>query len=214
MFKQKYVDGIIITAHGSNSELYIDSKIPIVALDRISDSSLPTVVSNNYDGARNATKLLLQKGAKNLAHIRGPQGITPADDRYQGFIDEMKEQHFDYIIEESAFELKAAEKLAENFFNTHAQVDGIFCSSDAIAVGFLKVALKRGIKIPQDVQIIGFDGVAFGEMIYPELTTVAQPIYDMGALATRLLIKIINGKETEQLKYEIPTKMIERGTTK
>ncbi|WP_339226922.1 LacI family DNA-binding transcriptional regulator [Oceanobacillus sp. FSL K6-2867] len=214
LFKQKYVDGIIITAHGSNSELYIDSKIPIVALDRISDSSLPTVVSNNYDGARNATKLLLQKGAKNLAHIRGPQGITPADDRYQGFIDEMKEQHFDYIIEESAFELKAAEKLAENFFNTHAQVDGIFCSSDAIAVGFLKVALKRGIKIPQDVQIIGFDGVAFGEMIYPELTTVAQPIYDMGALATRLLIKIINGKETEQLKYEIPTKMIERGTTK
>ena len=83
--------------------------------------------------------------------------------------------------------LNQRKKSLNNFFDKHGHIDAVFCSNDTIAVGFLKVALKRGIQIPDDLQIIGFDGVAFGEMVYPELTTVAQPIYDMGAMASRLI---------------------------
>lgn len=212
LFNQKYVDGIIMTT--STSEVSIDADIPMVVLDRVSTLSLPTVVSNNYDGARNAAKLLLQKGATRLAHIRGPQGITSADNRCDGFINEVEKSNVDYIIKESGFKLEAAEQVAENFFDTHPNVDGIFCSSDTIAAGFLKVALKRGIQVPNELQIIGFDGISFGKMIYPELTTIAQPIYEMGATASRLLIKIIEGEQPEQLLYELPTEVIERGTTR
>lgn len=214
LLKQKYIDGIIMTTHTYEPEIHKHSNIPMVALDRIGDSHLPTVVSTNYEGARNATKLLLQKGAKSIAHIRGPRNINSSDDRYQGFIEEAEKNDMNYIVEESPFQLESAEEVAEAFFNAYPHVDGIFCSNDIIAVGFLKVALKRGIKVPMDLQIIGFDGASFGKMVYPELTTVAQPIYDMGAMATRLLIKIIEGNKPEQLFYEIPTTVIERNTTR
>lgn len=216
LLNQKYVDGIIMTSrsYGTDNTHTFNPDTPIVALDRANIPGLPTVTSNNYDGAQMAVQLLLEKGAKHIAHIRGPREVVSANDRYQGFIDEMVKNDMDYVIEESAFNLKSAEEVANNFFDNHGHIDAIFCSNDTIAVGFLKVALKRGIQIPGDLQIIGFDGVAFGEMVYPELTTVAQPIYDMGAIASGLLIKLIEGKEPEQLIYELKTRIIERGTTR
>ncbi|WP_172370121.1 LacI family DNA-binding transcriptional regulator [Sporosarcina jiandibaonis] len=214
LFDQKYVDGIIMTSRSSKTDLTLNTDTPIVVLDRANISGLPTVTSNNYEGARQAVELLIEKGAMHIAHIRGPREITSANDRYQGFIDEMLKNNMDYVIAESAFNLKSAEEAAHHFFDKHKQIDAIFCSNDTIAVGFLKVALKKGIQIPADLQIIGFDGVAFGEMVYPELTTVAQPIYDMGAMASRLLIKLIEKEEPEQLLYELKNSIIERGTTR
>lgn len=214
LFKEKYVDGIIFTTHSKESTVYSNLNVPIVALDRIVDTSIPSVVSNNYEGAKAATELLLAKGVKNIAHIRGPKKIAPSEARYQGFIDAVEENRVSYTISESEFKLKDAERNAEIFFDTHTGIDGIFCSNDTIAAGFLKVALKRGINVPEELQIIGFDGSFFGEFIYPELTTVSQPIYDMGAEATRLLIEIIQGNKPEKRLYEMPTTIIERGTTR
>lgn len=214
LFNQKYVDGIIMTSQTSMTNITLNTNTPIVILDRANISGFPTVTSTNYQGARQAVKFLIEKGAMHIAHIRGSRQIISANDRYQGFIDEMMENKMDYVIEESAFSLKSAEEVAHNFFDQHEYIDAIFCSNDTIAVGFLKVALKRGIQVPTELQIIGFDGVAFGEMVYPELTTVAQPIYDMGAMASRLLIKLIEKKEPKQLLYELKTSIIERGTTR
>ena len=214
LFNQKYVDGIIMTSQSSETDISLNTDIPIVVLDRANIWGLPTVTSKNYEGARQATKLLIEKGAENIAHIRGPRELTSANDRYQGFIDEIKENNMSYVIEESRFQLEESEIVANSFFDKHPHIDAIFCSNDTIAVGFLKVALKRGIQIPNDLQIIGFDGVAFGKMVYPELTTVAQPIYDMGAIASRLLIKLIEEIQPEQLIYELNTRIIERGTTR
>jgi LacI family transcriptional regulator len=214
LFNQKYVDGIIMTSQSSRTDIGLNTNTPIVVMDRANIAGLPTVTSKNYEGAQQAVKLLIEKEATHIAHIRGPRNITSANDRYQGFIDEMVKNKMDYVIEESAFNLKAAEEVAHDFFDKHGHIDAIFCSNDTIAVGFLKVALKRGIQIPSELQIIGFDGVAFGEMVYPELTTVAQPIYDMGAMASRLLIKLIEGEEQEQTIYELKTSIIERGTTR
>ncbi|AOV08167.1 LacI family DNA-binding transcriptional regulator [Sporosarcina ureilytica] len=214
LFNQKYVDGVIMTGHSSERDITLNSDTPVVVLDRASFSGLPTVTSNNYEGARQATKLLIEKGAENIAHIRGPREITSANDRYRGFIDEIEENNMSCVIEESAFNLAAAEEVAHTFYDKFPHIDGVFCSNDTIAVGFLKVALKRGIQIPEELQIVGFDGVAFGKMVYPELTTVAQPIYDLGAVASRLLIKLIENEEPEQKIYELETKVIERGTTR
>lgn len=214
LFKEKYVDGIIFTTQSQESTVYSDLNVPIVALDRIGDTTIPSVVSNNYKGAKKATELLLQKGVKNIAHIRGPKNIAPSEARYHGFIDAVEGKGVNYTISEAEFQLKDAERKAEQFFETHTGIDGIFCSNDTIAAGFLKVALKKGIKVPEELQIVGFDGSFFGEFIYPELTTVSQPIYDMGAVATRLLIKIIQGNQPEKLLYEMPTTIIERGTTR
>lgn len=215
LFEQKYVDGVIMTGQSSATDVQQNKNTPIVILDRANEAGgLPTVLANHYDGAREATKLLIRKGAQHIAHIRGPKNIASANNRYEGFIAEMKENQLDYVIEDSPFFLEEAEKIAEVFFETYPTIDGIFCSNDTIAVGFLKVALKRGMRVPEDLQIVGFDGVAFGRMVYPELTTISQPIYDLGAVASRLLIKLIENREPEQLTYELATKLIERGTTR
>ncbi|MBB6451420.1 LacI family transcriptional regulator [Geomicrobium halophilum] len=219
--KQKYVDGLIMTSHQSQFNDYVDENIPIIALDRIGDERLTTVVANNYEGGRQAAHYLKEKGAKSLAHIRGPKGIASADERYRGFLDYVMENELEYVVEECSFQLSPAERLAARFYDEYPQADGVFASNDVVAAGFLKVALKRGIPVPDQLQLIGFDGISFGHMMYPELTTVAQPIYEMGALASRLCIKLIEGKEIDQSKndpesffHQLPVYMVEGDTTK
>jgi LacI family transcriptional regulator len=212
--QQKYVDGLIMTTHHVHAQVPADEKMPIVALDRLGDERFPSVVADNYDGGRKAAQYLIEKGAKFLAHIRGPQGITSAEERYRGFMDYVRQHEIDHIVKECPLQLKPAERLATSFFSLYPQVDGIFASTDVVAAGFLKTALKLGIAIPDDVQLIGFDGISFGQLMYPELTTVAQPIYDMGATASRVCIKLIEGKETDQWLYQLPVSIMEGGTTR
>ncbi|SDI41848.1 LacI family DNA-binding transcriptional regulator [Natribacillus halophilus] len=212
--KQKYIDGLIMSTHHQQENVYSAANIPVVALDRVGDERLPAVVSNNYNGGWKAAEYLVERGATRLAHIRGPRGITSSEERYNGFMAYIKNQGLDCVIEECPFQLNPAEELAERFYAAHPHIDGVFASNDVVAAGFLKVALKQKIPVPDRLQLIGFDGIAFGHMMYPELTTVAQPIYEMGALASRLCIKLIEGRQTEQLTNQLPVQIQLGGTTR
>lgn len=98
--------------------------------------------------------------------------------------------------------------------NKFPEIDGIFAGNDVMAVGAIKAAHQLGRKIPDDLSIIGFDGIALGEMTIPELTTIAQPIYRMGELATHILINLIEGKAIKQTYYELDIQLIKRESTK
>ncbi|AOM81783.1 Ribose operon repressor [Salisediminibacterium beveridgei] len=191
---QKYIDGLILTTNHLSREEYEQLDLPLVALDRIINDTIPTVVSDNKQGAQDATNHLIDSGCKFIVHIRGPRGVYPADQRYEGFKATTEDRSVASLVLEAGFRINEAEDVIYDVLKKYPQVDGVFASSDVMAAGVMKAARRLGVRIPEDLQLIGFDGIPLGEMLVPSLTTVAQPIYEMGAVSARLLIKQIEKK--------------------
>ncbi|SDZ61457.1 LacI family transcriptional regulator [Evansella caseinilytica] len=212
--KQKYVDGIILTTNQLSFSDEEEVGVPMVALDRIIGSKIPTVVSSNEEGGAAAARHLIENGCRFLAHLRGPKGLATAEDRLSGFRKVVEQSGVANVIVEADFHFEKSEQVTAKLLEHHPTIDGIFASSDVSAAGAIKAATAMGKKVPDDLQVIGFDGIPFGEMLVPSLTTIAQPIYKMGAMAARLLIKLIENKPLERFYYELPTELIKRQTTR
>lgn len=212
--RQKYVAGFIVTTNQLQASHYQNLDIPVVALDRTIDASIPTVSSNNKEGARLGTAHLIEQGCRHIVCMRGPTGLGPADDRLDGFLEAVEGKEIVTHIIECPFHFEQSEEIARKFLSEHKGIDGVFASSDVSAAGVLKAAHSLGIVVPDQLQIVGFDGIALGGMLSPGLTTVAQDIYKLGALVTRMLIKLIEEIELEEKEIQVPVKLIIRGTTR
>ncbi|WP_338108286.1 LacI family DNA-binding transcriptional regulator [Bacillus pseudomycoides] len=214
VLRQNNVDGFIVATNPQNSMNYMNLSVPVVAIDRMFNERIPTVYADNYAGSQEATKLLLEKGCQHIAHIRGPRDVSTANERFEGFIDVITQYGLSYMIAESTFDPADSERVAMELLEEYPHIDGIVAGNDLIAIGVVKAALQKGISIPDDLQIIGFDGISLTEMMYPALTTVAQPIYEMGRIATELLLEQMEGNQLETEHYRLPIEIIERNTTK
>ena len=212
--RQKYVAGFIVTTNQLQASHYQNLDIPVVALDRTIDASIPTVSSNNKEGARLGTAHLIEQGCQHIVCMRGPTGLGPADDRLDGFLEAVEGKEIVTHIIECPFHFEQSEEISRKFLSEYKGIDGVFASSDVSAAGVLKAAHSLGIIVPDELQIVGFDGIALGGMLSPGLTTVAQDIYKLGALVTRMLIKLIEEIELEEKEIQVPVKLIIRGTTR
>lgn len=211
---QTYVAGLIVTTSLLDPSIYTAIETPIVALDRMIDETIPTVATDNQKGAKLGTAHLLKSGAKHVLCIRGPQGLKTADDRLQGFLQETEQAAVETRIVETSFDFKTAADAVEQALLDNPAIDGIFASSDTLAIAALHIAHKLGKRVPEDLQIVGFDGIALGEMVSPALTTVSQNLYEMGAAAAKMLIDQIEGKTITQTVVHIDAQLVVRGTTR
>lgn len=211
---QTYVAGLIVATSLLDPSVYLSINTPIVALDRIIDATVPTVATDNQKGARLGGEYLLTNGARNLLCIGGPHGLKTADDRLTGFLEATDKHGLDPIVITSSFDFKVAAKAIEQCLAINPQIDGIFASSDTLAIAALHIAHKLGKRVPEELQIVGFDGIALGEMVSPPLTTVGQDLYKMGTAAATMLIEQIEGKEIKQTVLNIDPQLIVRGTTR
>ncbi|PGM87749.1 ribose operon transcriptional repressor RbsR [Bacillus cereus] len=214
VLRQNNVDGFIVATNPQNSVNYMNLSIPVVAIDRMFNERIPTVYADNYAGSQAATKLLIDKGCKHIAHIRGPRDVSTANERFEGFVDVITQNNLSYMIAESTFDPANSEQVTVELLEEYPHIDGIVAGNDLIAIGVVKAALQKGISIPEELQIIGFDGISLTEMMYPSITTVAQPIYEMGKIATELLLEQMEGNPLEEKHYRLPIEIIERNTTK
>lgn len=214
MLKRYQVDGIIMGSHTLDISDYLIPTLPIVALDRNFSDNIPFVTSDNYHGGILATNLLIDKGCKKLAHISGPFEInTPANKRYQAFIDVVLERKVDYVIKQAKLDIfESYEKLAYKLFEEHPDIDGVFASSDMIAVSLIHVANLIGKDITKDLKIVGYDDINIASIIVPPLTTIRQPIEKMGELAVKVLIDLLEKKEVS-IENILPISLVERKTT-
>ncbi len=213
VFNQYNIDGLILVANTECIKSYLDLKIPILTIDHIIDKSIPSITSDNILGGKLAAEKLVSAGAKNIIHFRGPSVLITVVDRSRGFYQVMDENN----IEVNSFDLdfKTPDlKDIEMFIKKHPNVDGIFCSSDIIAIYVISVLKKLGYEVPKDVQVIGFDNIELCEVLNPGLTTIVQPIVDIGISAIDKLIMMINKKKIKDIHSILPVYLIERESTK
>lgn len=201
VLRKRNIDGIIFASNYLTQEelnKLQSQKIPVVVLDRSPSDKLCTLVrSNNYEGAKMAVKHLLDIGCKKIAHIYGPQEIITAKERLNGYEDYVKQfsWYTPSLMAPGMFQLEGGMQAVETLLIRHPDIDGIFGGNDLMAIGALKSLHRKGIRVPQNIAVCGFDGIKLAEIIEPELTTVAQPIYEMGKTAADILIQQIESAD-------------------
>ncbi|MDV4659141.1 LacI family DNA-binding transcriptional regulator [Enterococcus faecium] len=200
------VDGLIVGTHNQGIQEYKYQNLPIVAIDRVMNEDIPVVESDNYNGGKLATKLLIAQGAKNIIHTNGPIDLqTPANRRRLAYEDTMKAYQLIPRTVTLDFNISYVKKKQIFFqmFEDYPKIDGIFASNDIDAALILQVAKEKGLNVPADLLVIGYDGTLMTRSILPDLTTVIQPINDIADTAVAILMKRINKEETKK-EYILP----------
>ncbi len=216
-----YLDGLIAANASLDDKLIpglFAEGIPFVNIGRHPDDRVNYVDVDNRGGARMATEHLVRLGHKRIAMIGGPADMTPAQDRLDGYLEVMSTHRLPAskgLIAEGDFteaggRAAMLELLAEN-------PTAVFAASDSMAVGAVKAIRAQGLRIPDDVAIVGFDDIPSARTVDPELTTIRQPIERIGQLAVEMLINVIDGKAAEgnmaaTQRFVLPTELIVRGS--
>ena len=215
-----------LVARGQSKKIYVfvinvlnelDLKT-VLAESKDKEGRLPSVIIDNIQASYDATKSLIGKGLKNIAFVGVNKDASNAwGERHIGYEKALEESGLS-IDEDLAFfkdlKVKSGYKAVESFLATGKKFDGVVCSSDEIAMGVINALRENGLKVPEDVSVIGFNDNAVASYFYPKITTVKQPSYDMGSVAMRMLIKILNNKPLEQDQYVLDYKLIQRESSK
>lgn len=215
MLRRNQVDGIIMGSHTLNVDEYAFTNLPIVTFDRCISDSIPYIASDNYEGGRIATKLLVDQGCKKIAHISGNLTLNLlANKRYEAFVEVAEKNNVGYINVQTSinvFDDTKYEKIIFDLLKEHQDIDGIFASSDVMAAYAIKVCRRFGKKVPEDIKIVGYDDINIASLAIPSITTINQPIDEMSELAIELIIKQIDGKRVPT-KNIFPVTLVRRET--
>ena len=217
--EQKYVslltnsisDGVVIVAP-VEGEFNIDA--PIVSIDPLaSNPSYPAVHATNYQGALDAMEYLLRLGHKRIGYIGGRAELESSYRRLKGYRDGLEKVGISIdkkLIVPGDYTTETGVSGTRELLALENPPTAIFASNDQMAMGVFQVAEEMGIRIPEDLSVVGFDNIA--ESKYMGLTTVDQFISDMGYVATQMLIKIIVGVPLEDQTYRMQTRLVIRNS--
>jgi LacI family transcriptional regulator len=217
ILQEKMVDGIILTAsERSVSKSLKRRNTPMILLDRdISiDDNVGRIVVDNEDGAYNATNFLIDKGCKNIGFISSDNINKSSGERFKGYKKAILEKGIEYDDEKIFLQNYTIETGYKGTMTLleETKIDGICCGNDLIAIGAIKALKEKDIDVPREVKVIGFDDIQVSQYMDPPLTTIKQPIYEMGEEAVKMLVAIIERKEVNMVKV-LKTELIERGSS-
>ena len=215
----KLIDGVILIPgeHSSESaKLLKMNGVPFVFVDRYIEEfeDCPGIFFNNEQGIKYGIEYLYKKGKRKIALVSGPKDIVVNKKRIDGYKEIMQKYNIydESLIFQSEFSLEGGINVTNNIIDTKKDIDAIFYSNDIMAIGGMKALKRRKYKIPKDIAIMGFDGIKLSKMVEPELTTIEQPIYDMGKEACKLIVDIINEKEIKKNHIYFEPEIISGGT--
>ena len=199
--QNRWVDGFILGTAMADSQHILDlyrSGFPVVLIARHTNDDIDAVAVDNYEAAFMAVEYLIKAGNKKIGIYADWLEVNLFQDRYRGYLDAMAKHGLPvdprYVLtgtmddESLYFQMK---KIIQNY----GKPDAMFASSDPKAIVIIKAILDCGLKIPDDVAVIGFDNIKLSSIITPSLTTVSQPFYKMGEIAMQKLCKQIAASE-------------------
>jgi LacI family transcriptional regulator len=219
LLQEKRVDGIIFASENVKEEyfkIFQEMKVPVVLVSTASSNyDLPFVRVNDYEGAFQATEYLINKGHKQIGMIGGskldPIAGVP---RMKGFEEALQKHNLafseDHVTTNEGYRFQNGKESLPVLLKQLPNMTALFAASDEMAIGAMSAAHQLGIKVPEELSIIGYDNLKIAEMCYPALTTVSQPLKDMGQTAGEILVKLIKGEEKEAESRYMPFTITER----
>lgn len=218
------VAGIIVsisqsTKNGDHFQLLLDRNIPLVFFDRVCDDiNANKVVIDDESSALSAVKYLLDNGYKKIAHFAGPKELDICKKRLRGYKSALENAGINFnpdLVLYGGLQESDGYKLMEELINKNLIPDSIFCVNDPVAIGAFQKIKEAGLKIPEDIGIVGFSNNKITSLVDPQITTVDQPSFEMGKKAAELLIEMIEspGKMKTPKTVVLNTKLIVRGST-
>ncbi|WP_404472869.1 LacI family DNA-binding transcriptional regulator [Microbacterium aerolatum] len=206
------IDGaILVTPTTTRAE----TSVPIVAVDpHVGADGPATIGVANLEGARAATDHLISLGHRRIAHLRGRTDLESAQERERGYRDALTTAGIPF---DPALVVDGGYRAADSTAGAHAILDlpdtptAVFAANDLSAIEMMRIATERGLRVPADLSVVGFDDILDAASHAPQLTTVRQPLPEMGTAAVRMLLDVLKGSDPEPVR--MPTTLIVREST-
>lgn len=216
---EKQVDGVLFLGGEVTEEhrqLFESTTVPIVLVSSADpQKKLPSVRIDMERASYDAVQFLINNGHKRIAFLT-TRLRSHFQQRYNGYVQALKANNIpfdDDLVVEIQPVYEAAIRIATNLLKLSNAPTAFFTFNDEIAIGAIHAVQDQGLRVPDDVEVIGFNNTRFSQMVRPMLTTVVQPIYDIGAVSMRLLTKLINNEETH-MEVVLPHRIEIRQSTK
>ena len=215
----RHVDGVLLVSlHGDDhlAQQLEDLDVPTVLNGRPfrPDAPLFSVDSDNVEGARMAAARLIQRGARTVTTITGPLDMSAGQDRLTGFQQALIDAGRPFrtaLYAEGDFSVDGGAAAMETLLAAEPGLDAVFAASDLMALGAMRMLAERGRRVPDDVAVMGFDDLRETQLAVPPLTTVRQPVDELGRTMTRVLLGRIAGKVVAR-RTVLPTQLVERSS--
>jgi LacI family transcriptional regulator len=197
------VDGLLVSLSMETNDIahfksLQDRGLPIVFFDRISeDLSTFKVKANNYQGAYAATRHLIENGCRQIAHLTTASCLSITRERLEGYKAALTDCHINYNEAYIKYfnDQSDVEQVVTDLISMPEKPDAIFSASDRLTTACISAIKKAGLQVPDDIALVGFTNLRVAEFLNPALTSVTQPAFEMGQIATELLIKLIESKK-------------------
>lgn len=210
------VAGIIAITY-NDIDHKVMKEIPIVSIDRHLKEEISYVTSDNYAGGRIAFNELIKAGARNpayMGYLTKSKLKSEVELRKRGFIDEAVRQKIPYNCHEILDDEHSDIGFSEFFCSeSYKSVDGLFISNDFLAAEYIERAISYKIRVPEDVKVIGYDGIQSNNCFHPYLSTIRQPVEQMARISVQLLIRKIKDKNIEKEIHRLPVEFRKGETT-
>jgi LacI family transcriptional regulator len=219
---EKQVDGLLFMGaeiKEDHLQALTSTSVPtVLAATRDADNKLPSVSIDHFQAAYDATKALIERGHQRIAMITGPLadplgGLM----RYEGYKQALADAGIalqEELVASGNLFYESGLSTTKKFLQLKEPPTAIFAASDEMAIGAIHAVQDSGLHVPSDIEIIGHDNIRLTEMVRPRLTSVVQPMYDIGAVAMRLLTKYMNNEHVEEHVVLLPHRIEYRESTK
>lgn len=192
--------------------------VPFVLVDTAGElpSGIPAIGSANWNGGLAATRHLLGLGHRRIAVVAGPQHVLCSRARVDGYRSAMEESGLTVdprYVRWGDFFLGGGYEHGGDLLDLPDRPTAIFAGSDLQALGVERAARERGLRIPEDLSVVGYDDLPVAEWMWPPLTTVRQPLHEMATTATRLLLDLAAGRRPATMRVDLATELVVRGST-
>lgn len=217
LVRQRHADGLILmTGHLPADLIRHSDRLPpiVVASEPIPGLNLPMVRIDSIGASRRAVRYLLEKGHRRIAHLGGPVGESLAAERRQGYRQALVEAGLSPLPELETggdYSVEAGRQGVRELLDAGHGFTAIFAASDQMAIGAISELRRRGLTVPADVSVIGFDDIIFADVFEPGLTTVRQPRHEMGRQAMVLMAARLAGEPVKPI-VQLETELVIRGS--
>ncbi|HNW85403.1 MAG TPA: LacI family DNA-binding transcriptional regulator [Candidatus Limiplasma sp.] len=216
MLKANKVAGVIIASHTQDLAESVAFDAPILSVDRMISPRIPSVCSDNFGGGQLAAELLIRKGCRRVAYFSGGvvlQGMS-ASLRQQGFEQTLRAHGLEPVIQthpEERFITMDYQDMIADFLALHGEIDGAFCSNDVLAAELIRSVTRKGIAVPEQLRVIGYDDIDLAALFMPSITTLRQPVEDISRFAVESIAHFHERPIPSQTIF--PVQLVEREST-